>query len=245
MKIYIFGNGAMGSAMAYGLMDKFEVILVGRNSKNLAKFSEFKTEIYGSSYDISGKNIILAFKPYALKDMISILKGRANLCISVLAMTNLADIKAIAANAHCVCLPNIAAKYKASTTAYYSDSDDEMIVEILSSFGKVIRVESDSELKVAGVLAGCVPAYLSVVAEALANGGVKEGLKKEISLNLVNSVFNSTSKLLENYHPALLKELVCSPKGTTIQGVYELEKAGVRGAFMDALKASTEKSFLK
>lgn len=240
MRIYILGNGAMGSAMAYGLRDKFEVILVGRSKDSLAKFSEFKTEIYGSSYDISDKNIILAFKPYALKDMTSILKGRANLCISVLAMTNLADIKGVLSKAYCVCLPNIAAKYKASTTAYYTDSSDELITDILNSFGKAVRVENESELRVAGALAGCVPAYLAVVAEALANGGVKEGLKKEISLNLVNSVFNSTAKLLKNYHPALLKELVCSPKGTTIKGVYELEKSSVRGAFMDALSASVK-----
>lgn len=240
-KIYILGNGAMAEALANGLKSKFEVVIVGRKLENLAKFSEFKTEIYGKTYDIAGKNIILAFKPYVLKEMAEILKGEANLCISVLAMTTLDDIKLIKAKSYCVSLPNIAAKFRASTTAYYTDSKDELIVEILSAFGSAIRVSSDSDLRVAGVIAGCVPAYLALVAEALANGGVKEGLKKDMALNLVNSVFKSTASLLENHHPAMLKELVCSPNGTTIEGVYTLEQRGVRAAFMEALSASVNK----
>lgn len=245
MSIYILGNGVMATALAFGLKDNFEVIIVGRSKENLDKFKSIgiKTEIYGSFYDIDGKDIILAFKPYALSEMAKILKGKANVCISVLAMTSLDDLKCIDSKIYSVCLPNVAAKFKASTTAYYSNSDDEKIPKILSSFGDIVRVTSYDELKIAGVLSGCVPAYLAVVAEALANGGVKEGLKKEVSLNLVNYVFKSTASLLENYHPAELKELVSSPKGTTIEGIYELEKGGVRAAFISAVCASVKKSF--
>ena len=243
MRLYILGNGAMASALVDGLKDKFEIIVVGRSERNLDKFKELsiKTEIYGKFYDIEGKNIILAFKPYALDEMSQILKGEANVCISVLAMTKLSDLNFIDAKFKATCMPNIAAKFKTSTTPFYTKDDDSLIKQILDEFGNSYKVSSDDELRVAGVMTGCVPAYLSVVAEALANAGVKEGLKKELCNDLVQSVFKSTTSLLEKYHPAILKELVCSPKGTTIEGVVELEKHGVRSAFIEAFIKSSNK----
>ena len=247
MQIYILGNGAMASAMAIGLKDKFEVIVVGRSEKKLENLANlgFKTEIYGSNYDISGKNIILAFKPYALGDMAKILCGRARICISVLAMSNLEKLSVINSEKTCVCMPNIAAKFKSSVTPYFTEHNgkfDDEIYEILSEFGKAVRLENEKDMAIAGVLSGCVPAFLAMTAESLANGGVKCGLKKEISANLVGGVFESSAKLLENMHPSLLKESVCSPAGTTIEGVFELEKHGIRSAFASAVVKSYEKS---
>lgn len=247
MQIYILGNGAMASAMAIGLKDKFEVIVVGRSEKKLENLANlgFKTEIYGSSYDISNKNIILAFKPYALGDMAKILRGKARICISVLAMTNLEKLQILQSEQFCVCMPNIAAKFTSSVTPYFSESGgkfDDEIYEILSTFGKAVRVENEKDIAIAGVLSGCTPAFLAMVAESLGNGGVKCGLKKEIASNLVSGVFESSAKLLENMHPSLLKESVCSPAGTTIEGVLELEKHGIRSAFASAVVKSFEKS---
>ena len=247
MQIHILGNGAMASAMALGLKDKFEVIVVGRSEKKLENLANlgFKTEIYGDSYDISNKNIILAFKPYALGDMAKILRGKARICISVLAMTNLEKLNAINSEKTCVCMPNIAAKFKSSVTPYFAEFDgkfDDEIYEILSAFGKAVRLESQKDMACAGVLSGCVPAFLAMVAESLGNGGVKCGLKKEIASNLVSGVFESSAKLLDKMHPSLLKESVCSPAGTTIEGVLELEKHGIRSAFASAVIKSFEKS---
>lgn len=247
MQIYILGNGAMASAMAIGLKDKFEVIVVGRSEKKLENLANlgFKTEIYGSSYDISNKNIILAFKPYALGDMAKILRGKARICISVLAMSNLEKLSIINSEKTCVCMPNIAAKFKSSVTPYFSECNgkfDDEIYEILTTFGKAVRVENEKDMAIAGVLSGCAPAFLAMVAESLGNGGVKCGLKKEIASNLVSGVFESSAKLLENMHPSLLKESVCSPAGTTIEGVLELEKHGIRSAFASAVIKSFEKS---
>lgn len=237
----------MASAMAIGLKDKFEVIVVGRSEKKLENLANlgFKTEIYGSSYDINNKNIILAFKPYALGDMAKILRGKARICISVLAMSNLEKLSVINSEKTCVCMPNIAAKFKSSVTPYFAEFDgkfDDEIYEILSTFGKAVRVENEKDMACAGVLSGCVPAFLAMAAESLANGGVKCGLKKEISASLVSGVFKSSAKLLENMHPSLLKESVCSPAGTTIEGVLELEKHGIRSAFASAVIKSFEKS---
>ena len=177
--------------------------------------------------------------------MAKILRGKERICISVLAMSNLEKLSVINSEKTCVCMPNIAAKFKSSVTPYFSESGgkfDDEIYEILSTFGKAVRVENEKDMACAGVLSGCAPAFLAMVAESLGNGGVKCGLKKEIASNLVSGVFESSAKLLENMHPSLLKESVCSPAGTTIEGVLELEKHGIRSAFASAVVKSFEKS---
>lgn len=243
MKIYILGDGVMAKAMTIGLKDKFEIVIVSRRKVDISEFggSNIKNELYGKSYDISDKNIILAFKPYALKEVASKLIGRAKNCISVLAMTKLEDLECINSQNLACAIANIASELKASTTVYYSKGDDCVIKEILSEMGDIFKVNSYEELKIGGVISGCVPAYLALVNEALQNGGVKEGLKKDISANLVNSVFLGSAKLMQNIHPAIIKEKVCSPAGTTIEGVYSLEKSKIRASFIKALNKSANK----
>lgn len=243
MEIHILGNGAMASALAFGLKDKFDITIVGRNEAKMSNLKNqgFKTEIYGKNYDITDKNIILAFKPYALNEMAKILSGNSQICISVLAGVCLENLQIIKSNNYAVCMPNIAAYFKTSTTPYFTTSLNLQIHNIISEFGEAIKLENESDLRVAGVISGCVPAFLAIVAESLQNGGVKEGLKKEISANLVNGVFKSSAKLLESMHPAILKEKVCSPAGTTIEGVIELENCGIRSAFINAVSKSANK----
>lgn len=243
MKVYIFGGGTMGTAIARGLrVNGFEIVIVERN-KNLELENEgFEVEVYGSNYDIKGKNIILAFKPYALESVSKILINEAKVCISVLARTPLETLKkSIKSQTHAVCLPNIAAKFCSSITPFICDKQENLVSEILDGFGKSVRVMSQAELDAGSVLAGCAPAFLAIVAEALANAGVKEGLKNSDAKNLVSGLFNGFSKLLENSHPSLIKEAVCSPGGTTIAGVAQLEKLGLRGLFFEAVRASCEK----
>ncbi|EAI4415207.1 pyrroline-5-carboxylate reductase [Campylobacter fetus] len=245
MKIYILGGGNMGTAMAYGLKNSgFDVIIVCRDKEKLANFKKigFCAEIYGKSYDIKDKNIILAVKPYALSSVSNLLSGEAKVCISVLARTGIEMLNSsIKAKNYAVCLPNIAAKFNSSVTPFISDGDDNTIVEILNGFGKCVKLETKNELDAASVLAGCAPAYLALVAEALSNAGVLEGLKKDDANFLVNGLFDGFAKLLKSSHPALIKESVCSPAGTTIEGVAKLEECGVRHAFLQAVKASAKK----
>ncbi len=242
MTVYILGSGAMGSAMAYGLRNSgFEVVVVGRTATSISNLKKdgFKCEIYGESYDISGKTLILAFKPYALEDAAKRLSGKATLCISVLARTTVDTLKKhVRAGAYAVCMPNLAARWNASITPFIGG---DAASEILNGFGECVKCDSESEFAAAGVIAGCAPAYLALVAGALASGAVAEGLNANAAHKAVKGVFESTAKMLANSHPALLIDAVCSPAGTTIEGVAQLESAGVRGAFMAAVKASAGK----
>ena len=240
MNITIIGAGNMGLAMAIGLKSAgFSVTLAGRASQRLkAICGEFNTQIIEKNYDISGKNIILAIKPNAIEWFKSVVNGEANLILSVLARTSLEQIQTLKAKSHAISLPNIAAQNRASINPYMASGDLILVEQILNGFGKAVRFSSKAEFDAASIISGCAPAYLAVIAEAISNAGVRSGLKLSDAGAMTSGLFASFSAMIQNNHPALVKDSICSPAGTTIEGVYELEKAGVRGAFMQAINAS-------
>ena len=240
MKVVIVGAGNMGLAMAQGLKSSgFNITLAGRASPKLQSLSsEFKTEIIGDNYDINGKNIILAIKPNALKWFSNVIIGKANLIISVLARTSLDQIQTLNSTAHAICLPNIAAKDRASINPYMANAQIEQIEHILNGFGIAVKFDSKAEFDAASIISGCAPAYLAVIAEAISNAAVRSGLKLSDAKAMTSGLFTSFSTLIKDTHPALIKDNICSPAGTTIEGICELEKAGVRSAFIEAIQAS-------
>lgn len=243
MKVVIVGAGNMGLAMAKGLKSSgFSVTLASRaNPKLQSLSSEFEIEIIDDNYNIDGKNIILAIKPNALKWFANIINGKANLIISVLARTDLEQIQTLNSDAHAICLPNIAAKNRASINPYMSNVQTDNIEHILNGFGKAVKFDSKAEFDAASIISGCAPAYLALVAEAISNAAVRSGLKANDAKAMTSGLFTSFATLINDTHPALIKDSICSPAGTTIEGVYELEKAGVRSAFMQAVNSSLTK----
>ena len=93
-------------------------------------------------------------------------------------------------------------------------------------------------------LSGSGPAYVYAIIEALSDGGVAAGLPRDIATRLAaQTVLGGAKMVLETgIHPGALKDAVTSPGGTTIEGLYELEKGGVRGVMMSAVRAAAEKS---
>ena len=86
------------------------------------------------------------------------------------------------------------------------------------------------------------PAYLALVAEALADGAVKQGLKRDDAMTLMRGLFAGFGELIQSEHPALLKDGVMSPGGTTASGYAALEKAGVRSACIEAVGVAFSKA---
>lgn len=243
-ELYILGTGAMAQALATGLKDEFSVCIVGRDKQRLEFFAKngFKSLFY-DELDTENKDLILAFKPYALSEVAPKLKGRARLVISILANVDFEDLKLIKAQNIVLAMPNIAAKYKASTTPFISQNSahKDEILNILNTFGKAYELENAKQMSAAMAISGCAPAFLAVVAESIAGGGVYEGLKKDLSFALTQSLFESFTALVKHEHPAFIKEQVCSPAGVTIKGVKILEEKAVRSAFFEALSASAKR----
>ncbi|EAI3904871.1 pyrroline-5-carboxylate reductase [Campylobacter lari] len=240
-EIYILGNGAMASAIAKGLEDTYKVVIVARDLKKASGLN-LKVLSY-DEFDMDNKNIILAFKPYALEEVAVKLKGKARWLISVLANTTFERLHCIDAQNYVKIMPNTAAEFKASTTAYLMEKDlfKDEILSLLNTFGKAISLQNEKEFDIAMVLSGCAPAFLALVAESLANAGVKNGLKNELSYELTRASFESFSALFNHAHPAIIKEKICSPAGVTIKGIEALEKRALRGVFFEAFNASLNK----
>lgn len=238
-ELYILGNGAMAKAMAQALKNDYQLSIVGRSRLKLFEDEGFKTLFY-DDFTMDDKNIILAFKPYALEELKDSLKGEANYIISVLVNTPIKSLKLLRARNYASILASTAAAFKASTTPFVLDNayKREEIISILKAFGEVIELESEAQMGAAGTLAACSPAYLALIAEALMNAGVYNGLNKELTQSLVQGAFKSFSSLVEKEHPAFIKEKICSPAGTTIKGIFELEKAGLRASMIKAVNAS-------
>ncbi|MCX2682926.1 pyrroline-5-carboxylate reductase [Campylobacter sp. MIT 21-1685] len=242
-ELCILANGAMANALAYGLRDNYKLTIVGRNPIKLAEFHNngFKTLLY-KDFEIQGKDVILAFKPYALKEVAHFLQGEARILLSVLAQTNFEQLQCIKAQNYARIMPNIAARYKASATPYilYNSHFKDEILTIINTFGKAYELDDEKQMSAAMTISGCAPAFLAIIAESIAGSGVYEGLSKNLSMNITQGLFESFAKLLQNEHPAFIKENICSPAGATIKGVKILEEKGIRGTFFEALNASTK-----
>lgn len=124
------------------------------------------------------------------------------------------------------------------------EQDMKLARDVLDAVGETVVVSKEELLDAVTGLSGSGPAYVFLVIEALANGGVTMGLDRATSLKLAaKTVFGAAKLLLETgKSPAELKEMVTSPGGTTAAGLEALEVAAVRGAFIEAVRAATERS---
>ena len=115
--------------------------------------------------------------------------------------------------------------------------------EALRHLGAVVRV-SEPYMDAVTAVSGSGPAYFALLAEAMIEAGILLGLSREISTQLVVQTMLGTAKQLRDLkmHPVELREMVTSPGGTTIAAIRELEQAGVRAAFLNAIQAAMDRS---
>lgn len=145
-------------------------------------------------------------------------------------------------------MPNTAAIALAGATGiargtHATDSDMEVAKALFSAVGRVVVLD-ESLLDAVTGLSGSGPAYIMLIIEALADGGVKVGLHRETALTLAaQTVFGSAKLLLDTgMHPGALKDMVTSPGGTAIAGLHTLEAGGLRRTLIDAVEAATRRA---
>ena len=197
--------------------------------------------------------LVLAVKPQVIDKILTDIGGDVRpdtLVISVAAGVPIESIEArLPSDARVVrSMPNTPATALAGATAIsagtHATEDDLATARALfEAVGRVVTLDEALLDAVTG-LSGSGPAYIMVIIEALADGGVKVGLHRDTALLLAaQTVFGSAKLLLETgEHPGRLKDMVTSPGGTAIAGLHTLESGGLRRTLIDAVEAATKRS---
>lgn len=250
MKLTFIGNGAMAKAMIAGLVGTYEIEVIGKDLAKLQKLNEafsgkLSLGLLQDGIDATGKTLLLCVKPHALEAVAPHFHGEAHGLISVLAGTPLHALQKAFTCKHFIrAMPNLAAAHGASMTLLTGDvAFRETAQNILQSIGKTHWLATQKEFDIAMALTGSGPAFLALVAEALCDGAVSQGLKREDATFLTHGLFEGFAPLLQANHPALIKEAVMSPGGVTATGLGVLEEHKVRYAFMETMKKTYEKTF--
>jgi pyrroline-5-carboxylate reductase len=197
--------------------------------------------------------VILAVKPQQMGDVYRDAKGQAtpgHLIVSIAAGVDLKSLAAgLGAGLRLVrVMPNTPCLLGAGASAFAiggaaTEADAALVKGMLATVGIAVAVPEKLLDAVTG-LSGSGPAYVYQFIEALSDGGVRMGLPREVATRLAaQTVLGSARMVLETgQHPGSLKDAVASPGGTTIAGLHELERGGLRGCVMNAVEAATVRS---
>ena len=197
--------------------------------------------------------LVLAVKPDQVAAALSeVRRGftRKHLLISIAAGVPLARLEGgLSKGARVIrVMPNTPALIGHSATAYAlgssaSEEDGRLAQKLFASIGLAMCVK-ESLLDAVTGLSGSGPAYVYLMIEALSDGGVAAGLPREIATKLAAQTLLGAAKMVleTGLHPGVLKDMVTSPGGTTIEGLHELERGKVRASLMNAVRAAAEKS---
>lgn len=243
-KITFIGNGNMALSIAQGLKKDYDIEVAGRNQDHLDLFEKKLNsnidKYFIDDFDIDNKVVILCVKPINIQEVGLKLKGCAKEIYSVLAGTSLEKMKCcLQSQGYIRAMPNLAASVGESLTTLCGDESlKERASELFSSIGQSVWLSSEKELDIATAVAGSGPAYLALIHEALCDGAVKKGMKREDAIKVADGLFKGFGKLIFTTHSALLKDAVMSPGGTTAAGYAALEENGVRSSFIKAVEAA-------
>lgn len=256
--IGFLGAGNMGGALIEGLIRN------GLNKEHLFISDKFhKTEVekrFGinvlDNVDCVKKAdvILICVKPQdisALLEEIEPVIDDEKLLISIAAGVKISTIEEKLHNKGRIirAMPNIAALVGEAISCFcgnekVEEKDEKIVCEILSSVGKVEKIENEELLNAVTGLSGSGPAYIFEVIEAMSDGGVKMGLKRDAAMLLAAQTVKGAAEMVLKLkkHPAQLKDMVTSPAGTTIYGLSILEEKGTRDAFIKAVEQATRRS---
>ncbi|MCF8008794.1 MAG: pyrroline-5-carboxylate reductase [Halanaerobiales bacterium] len=260
MKLCIIGLGKIGTAMVHGILNsklysKEEIIGCDINVKNLKDNKKYENiETINDNVDGAKRAdaILLAVKPqvidHVLEEVSEAVKGK--LVISIAAGISNSHLKEkLPLDVRTIrVMPNTPILVKAGISAVAAgrnatQDDIKLVYKIFSGVGQVVKVDEKLMDAITG-LSGSGPAFIYIMIEALADGGVLTGISRELAIKLTaQTMLGSAKMVLETKnHPGLLKDMVPSPGGTSIRGIEVLEKHGIRGILIDAVKEATLRS---
>ncbi|KAH7725337.1 NADP oxidoreductase [Aphelenchoides avenae] len=262
MKIGFIGAGKMAQAMARGLInsgrynaDKMIASSPKQDIKLLEECQAMGIETTHDNVEVVQKSevVFVAVKPPLVSKITSEIAPtfrRDQLLVSIALGITIRYIETLLPTKSRVVrvMPNTPAVVGAGASAFScgaacKDGDSELVRDLLRTVGYAVEVPESLIDPVTG-LSGSGPSYVCAIIEGLADGGVKMGMPRELALKLAASTVYGTAKMVleTNDHPAILKEAVQSPGGSSVHGLHELEKGGMRALLMNAVEAATERS---
>lgn len=254
MIVAVLGGGKIGEAVARGVSKSAKVSKVIVTRRNIAPLKQLQS----SRLEVTTDNrraareadiIIVAVKAGDAKALLEGIKGSTarKLVISIMAAVSIRKLQTALPRAKIVrCMPNIAATIGEAITAYspgpgLATKDLDNVKFILGCFGESIEVP-ESLMNAVTALSGSGPAYIATLIEALVSGGLMVGMPRDVAMALATKTLTGTADMLKEkrMHPAELRDAVTTPAGTTIAGIYELEKGSFRTSVMNAVDAATK-----
>jgi pyrroline-5-carboxylate reductase len=260
-RIAILGAGKIGESLLAGLLssgwrEPAEIVVTGRREERIAELHErygVHATLSNTEAVVQAGVVVLAVKPQDFDTLLGEIGGLLTADQTVLSVA--AAIPTATIEAHVTpgvpvvrAMPNTPATVHEGVAgvcagAHADDAHLAVAEEVLAHVGSVVRVP-ERYMDAVTAVSGSGPAYFALLAEAMIEAGILLGLSREISTQLVVQTMFGTAKLLrdEKIHPVELREMVTSPGGTTIRAIRELERAGVRAAFLNAIQAAMERS---
>jgi pyrroline-5-carboxylate reductase len=261
-KVLFIGAGNMGGSIISALVDggyPLDAIFYHEPSNEQAKKVEKKSKaarIQSLTEGISKADVLfLCLKPQVFSKISKALydelkkTSRKFIIVSIMAGVKISDLHAaLPGNADIVrIMPNIAVTVREGTVAIATNGVEESVLQtvefLFSTCATTVRVLENQMDAVTG-LSGSGPAFVFQFVEALAMGGVRMGLQRDIAMNLALSTVRGSIKMLAKSDAGAsdLTAEVCSPAGTTIAGLHELENRAFRGTVMSAVEAAAKRS---
>ncbi len=258
VKFGFIGVGKMGSALLEGVLGA-DLCSAGE----IAVFDAYAPEAVASRFSVknaasceeignSAETVLICVKPPDVRGVLHELAAakESRLLISIAAGISLRDLEDWAGGTHRIVrvMPNTPALIGKGASAFAlgekaTADDGETVAKLLSSVGLAVEVK-EAQLDAVTGLSGSGPAYVFTIIEALADGGVLEGLPKPLALQLAAQTVAGAAELVQKSgeHPANLRDNVTSPGGTTIAGLAQLESRGLRSALIEAVREAAKKS---
>jgi len=259
--IGFLGAGNMAEAIIRGLLrgGDLEAQRIGASAPREERREELKSKygLWTSADNLAlcerSDVLVLSIKPQIFRKVLDQVGGKVKKETLVISVAAGVPIAAIERRLHppmrvVRAMPNTPATVGAGATAlalgeHATDADYAVAKAIFDSVGLTVLLE-ETQLDAVTGLSGSGPAFVYLVIEALSDGGVRVGLPRDVATALAaQTVLGAARMVLETgEHPGALKDAVASPGGTTIAGLHELERAGARGAFMNAVEAATRRA---
>lgn len=262
-KLGFIGCGNMTTAITEavvkkGLVTFSEITVSGCQAEHLNAWTKKGSLATTENTDIIEYSdiVFLAVKPQIIREALSTVipstKTKNKLFVSILAGINIETLKKLLSRfdgARIIrVMPNTPVTVGEGSSVYCPDTtataDDLSTLETILATTGQFRLVKEPMINIATALAGGGPAFIYMVIEAMSDGAVRMGMPRDMATTFAAQTVVGAGRMVlsTGTHPGQLKDNVCSPGGTTITGVHELERAGVRAAFMNAIEMATKRS---